>query len=49
MKVRLTVPDASCPAPIRPPQTRLALLRAGRAAAGAAVLAVAVAACSGGG
>jgi hypothetical protein len=64
MKVRLTVPVATRPAPIRahgtPPRlTRpavarpavipAALLRIGRAAAGAALLAVAVAACSGGG
>jgi hypothetical protein len=65
MKVRLTVPVASCPAPIRPGQTQQALtrsvasptafLRAGRAgraaagAAGATLLAVTVAACSGGG
>jgi hypothetical protein len=59
MKVRLTVPVSSCPTPIRPAQTRPALagrpaarpawLLAGRTAAGAAVLAVAVAACSGGG
>ena len=54
MKVRLTVPVASCPAPVRPPRPRpavslVALLRAGRTAAVAALLAVAVAACSGGG
>jgi hypothetical protein len=59
MKVRLTVPVATRPAPIpaygipptltRPPVTPAALLRVGRAAAGAALLAVAVAACTGGG
>src|SRR6202451_1762923 len=59
MKVRLTVPVATRPAPIRaegtPPTltgsaaTPATVLRVGRAAAGAALLAVAVAACSGGG
>jgi hypothetical protein len=59
MKVRLTVPVATRPAPIRaqgtppaltaPAVTSAALLRVGRAAAGAALLAVAVAACSSGG
>src|SRR5580692_3894487 len=59
MKVRLTVPVATRPAPIRaqgtpptparPGVTPAALLRAGRTAAAAALLAVAVAACGGGG
>jgi hypothetical protein len=59
MKVRLTVPVATRPAPIcgqgTPPTltgsavSPTAVLRVGRAAAAAALLAVAVAACSGGG
>jgi hypothetical protein len=63
MKVRLTVPVATRPDPIRAhgtapaltppgairPAATPALLRVGRAAAGAAVLAIAVAACSSGG
>ena len=58
MKVRLTVPVAIRPAPIRangtpptltrPAVTPAAWLSVGRAAAVAALLAVAVAACSGG-
>jgi hypothetical protein len=59
MKVRLTVPVATRPAPLRadgappvparPVVARATLLGVGRAAAGGALVAVAVAACSGGG